>query len=103
MGSSDRDLALHRRRFMTSSASGLGSAALLSLLSGDGVLADTVPNPMAPRPPHFPPRVKNCIFIFLAGGTSQVELFDPKPKLAALTGQKLPESFFARERFFSIK
>ena len=98
---------------MTSSASGLGAAAVLSLLNGDGVLAaetaaagepiDSAGNPMSPRPPHFTPRVKNCIFIFLAGGTSQVELFDPKPKLAALTGQKLPDSFFARERFFSIK
>jgi hypothetical protein len=113
MGPSDHDLALHRRRFMTSSASGLGAAALLSLLDGDGVLAagaapegepaGSVPNPMAPRPPHLPPRVKSCIFLFLAGGTSQVELFDPKPRLAELTGQKLPASFFARERFFSIK
>ena len=53
--------------------------------------------------PTSPPRVKNCIFIFLAGGSSQVELFDPKPKLAALTGQPLPESFFAKERFFAIR
>ena len=37
-----------------------------------------------PRPPHFPPTARNCIFIFLAGGTSQVELFDPKPKLVSI-------------------
>jgi hypothetical protein len=107
-------LALDRRQFLTSAASGLGSAAVLSLLSGDGVLAadpaaaslSSSPSgsgPLAPRPPHFPPRARQCIFIFLAGGTSQVELFDPKPKLTELTGEKLPESFFARERFFSIK
>lgn len=95
------ELALHRRGFLTSTASGLGAAALLSLLRDDGVLASE--GPLAPRPPHFPPRARNCIFIFLAGGTSQVELFDPKPKLTELTGQKLPDSFFAKERFFSIK
>src|SRR5262249_31840361 len=111
MNPSPDRLALHRRRFLTGTASGLGAAAVLSLLQGDGVLAadapgvpgDPAPGPLAARPPHFTPAARSCIFIFLAGGTSQVELFDPKPKLAALTGQKLPDSFFARERFFSIK
>jgi hypothetical protein len=98
-------LQSHRRRFLTSAASGLGAAALRSLLRLDGVIAadTTDANPLAPRPSHFPAKAKNCIFIFLAGGTSQVELFDPKPKLDDLTGQRLPESFFAKERFFSIK
>jgi Protein of unknown function (DUF1501) len=104
-------LALHRRRFMTSAASGLGAAALLSLLQGDGVLADDASagagdgstGALLPRPPHFPPTATNCIFIFLAGGTSQVELFDPKPKLLEMTGEKLPQSFFAKEKFFAIK
>jgi hypothetical protein len=103
--------ALHRRGFMTSAASGLGAAALLSLLHGDGVLSaataadsgDSGSGSLLPRPPHFPPTAKNCIFIFLAGGTSQIELFDPKPKLSAMTGEKLPESFFAKEKFFAIK
>jgi hypothetical protein len=98
--------ALPRRQFLTSAASGLGAAAVLALLDAEGVLAGeptAAANPLAPRPPHFPPRAKRCIFLFLAGGTSQVELFDPKPKLSELTGQTLPESFFAKERFFSIK
>jgi len=112
MKPSTRPLDLHRRRFLTSTASGLGTAAVLSLLQDDGLLAadsagaakgEDASSRLASRAPHFTPRVKNCIFIFLAGGTSQVELFDPKPKLAALTGQKLPDSFFAKERFFSIK
>jgi hypothetical protein len=99
---------LQRRRFLTSAASGLGAAALLELLRGDGALAREAPagkaaNPTAPRAAHFPPRAKNCIFIFLAGGTSQVELFDPKPKLTELTGQRLPDSFVATERFFALK
>ncbi len=89
---------------MTSAASGLGAAAVLSLFADEGLVAAAGPaNPLASRAPHFPPRAKRCIFIFLAGGSSQVELFDPKPKLTELTGQLLPESFFARERFFSIK
>jgi hypothetical protein len=102
-------LELHRRRFLTSAASGLGTAAVLALFQDDGLLAAgagtgaPAPGRLTPRAPQFAPRVKNCIFIFLAGGTSQVELFDPKPKLASLTGEKLPESFFAKERFFSIK
>src|SRR3981189_1500691 len=85
-----------RRRFLTSAASGLGALALSSLLKRDSLLAavDVQTSPLAPKPPHFPARAKNCIFIFLAGGTSQVELFDPKPKLAELTGEKLPDSFF---------
>ncbi len=90
-----RDVEIARRRFLTSAASGLGSAALLSLLHDDTVLAA--------RPADSVATAKSCIFIFLAGGTSQVELFDPKPKLAEHSGEKLPASFFAKDRFFSIK
>jgi hypothetical protein len=105
MSHSIPSLELARRRFLTSVASGLGAAAALALFAEDGLLAAALPasNPLEPRPAHFPPRAKRCIFLFLAGGTSQVELFDPKPKLAALTGQPLPDAFFARERFFAIK
>src|SRR4051794_9536925 len=101
MGRPENDLTQHRRQFLTSTASGLGAAAVLSLLQDDGVLA--AERPLSLRPPHFTPKARNCIFIFLAGGTSQVELFDPKPKLASMTGQRLPDSFFKKERFFSIK
>lgn len=73
-----------RRCFLTSAASGLGVAALASLLEADGLLASQ---------PHFKPRAKNCIFVFLIGGTSQIELFDPKPALQKLDGQPIPESF----------
>ncbi len=98
--------ALQRRRFLTSAGSGLGAAALLALLRDDGVLAETEPPPGGlqwPRPPHLPATAKSCIFIFLAGGTSQVELFDPKPKLVELTGQPLPESLLANEQFFAVQ
>ena len=58
----------------------------------DGLIANESTSHSAPTP-HFAPRAKRCIFIFLAGGTSQVELFDHKPKLQELSGQQIPESF----------
>ena len=96
---------LSRRRFLTSASSGLGSLALASLLRRDSLRAKEAiqTNPLSPRPPQIPARAQNCIFIFLAGGTSQIELFDPKPKLHEMTGQKLPDSFFKNERFAFIK
>lgn len=98
---------LSRRRFLTSASSGLGAAALASLLSADaGRAASIAPQSaggLRTGTAHHPPRARNCIFIFLAGGTSQLELFDPKPVLTARTGQKLPDSFFKNERFSFIK
>lgn len=74
-----------RRDFLTGSASGLGLAALASLLNDDHLLA-------APGA-HFTPKAKSGIFIFLIGGVSQIELLDPKPELTRLAGQPIPESF----------
>jgi hypothetical protein len=85
-----------RRDFFTNSASGLGLVALASLLTDDGLLrAESAPasEPLRPRPAHFRPRAQNCIFIFLLGGTSQIELFDHKPLLKKLEGQEIPDSF----------
>ena len=67
---------LIRRQFFTSSASGIGSLALGSLLSKDGLLADG-PGPLAASAPHFAPKAKRCIFIFLAGAPSQLDMLDP--------------------------
>ncbi|MBW8886003.1 MAG: DUF1501 domain-containing protein, partial [Planctomycetia bacterium] len=100
---------LARRKFFTSSASGLGALALLSLLERDGLLADegtrSVPstNPLAPKAPHFAPKAKNCIFFLPEGAPSHLDLFDPKPKLNDLHGQKLPESMTASVRFAFIQ
>jgi len=64
-------------------ACGFGYLALTSLLSETARLAATADNnPLAPRPPHFPPRAKRIIFLFMPGGPSQVDTFDPKPLLA---------------------
>src|SRR6516225_4614265 len=96
-----------RRDFLATSASGIGLLALASLLRDDGRLmaagdgADS--SPLAVRPPHFPPKAKNCICIYLEGGPSQLDLFDRKDELKKLHGQKLPESFTKNVRFAFIK
>ena len=60
-------------------------------------------NPLAPKPSHFPGKAKSCIFIFLEGAPSHLDLFDPKPKLMELDGQALPESFTKDVRFAFIQ
>jgi uncharacterized protein (DUF1501 family) len=87
-------LPADRRRFLASAAGGMGLAALASLLARDGLLAaDDDANPLRPKPAHFKATAKSAIFIFPVGGTSQVDLFDPKPELAKLHGKPIPESF----------
>jgi hypothetical protein len=54
---------------------------------------------MAPKQPHFAPRAKNIIYLFMAGGPSQLELFDYKPKLVELNGQPIPQSYLEGKRF----
>src|SRR3954451_25162473 len=89
----DEIVTITRRDFLATAASGLGAAALGSLLNADGLLAaESQANPLALHPPHFAPKAKQCIFIFMEGGTSQIDLFDPKPKLNQMNGQNLPES-----------
>src|SRR6266404_9404105 len=81
-----------RRHFFHDCAMGLGSMALASLLSDNKTFAaDEAPfaNPLAPKKPHFPAKAKSVIYLFMAGGPSQLELFDYKPKLQELDG-KLP-------------
>src|SRR5688572_18933725 len=78
-----------RRHFFSRCAMGLGSVALASLLNDRIFAADArkLVNPFAPKTPHFKPRAKNIIYLFMAGGPSQLELFDYKPKLVELNGQ----------------
>lgn len=101
-----------RRDFLTSSASGLGLAAVAALLAGDGGLSNRVhandrslqtTNPLAVQTPHFAPKAKNCIFLLQAGAPSQLDLFEPKPKLNALHGQPLPAEMLEKVRFAFIK
>jgi len=109
-----------RREFLNTSASGLGLAALGSMLQQDGLLAAEgavddggggtgaagefdLANPLAPKSPHFEPKAKACIFIFMAGAPSQIDLFDPKPLLNTRHGEPLPDSMLEKVRFAFIK
>jgi hypothetical protein len=94
--------ALTRRHFFSRCGMGLGGIALASMLGQRPLLgADARPlaNPLAPKPTHFPAKAKNIIFLFMAGGPSQLELFDYKPKLNELNGQPIPQSFIEGKRF----
>src|SRR5881628_1039580 len=90
-----------RRDFLRRAGGGFGLLALASLLDGAGLLAGQAApaatsapvNPLAPKPPHFTPRARSVIFLFMSGGPSHVDLFDPKPDLIRLAGQPIPESF----------
>jgi hypothetical protein len=83
-----------RRDFLYHAGGGLGGLALSWLLARDGYAsAPAAANPLAARPPHFPARADAVIFLFMVGGPSQVDLFDPKPELTRRHGQPLPESF----------
>ena len=91
-----------RRHFLFRGGMGLGSLALATMLAQDGGsgqahagLPAEVPgiNPLAPKPSHFEGKAKSVIFLFMAGGPSQVETFDPKPQLQALHGKPVPQEF----------
>jgi len=104
----NRQRTLWRREFLTSAASGLGAAAVCDLLAQDAVLAaeprsDSGGSALSPRHPHHLPRAKQCIFVYAAGGPSQLDLFDPKPALVERDGQKLPDSLTKNVRFAFIK
>ena len=92
-----------RRSFLATSASGLGGVALASLLTEDGLLADESANPLIPRRPHYEPKAKACINIFMAGAPSHLDLFDPKPELNKRNGQSLPKDVLDKARFAFIK
>ncbi|MFN0165505.1 MAG: DUF1501 domain-containing protein [Bryobacteraceae bacterium] len=91
-----------RRDFLTRCAGGIGIAALWNLLAEDGYAEPGAPA-LAPKAPHFPAKAKNVIFLFMEGGPSQIDLFDPKPGMKRLDGQVLPESLRKNLRFAFIK
>src|SRR5687768_12267764 len=87
-------LARTRRHFFRDCGVGLGAMALASLLDRDAPAAeDGGDKPRRSPKPHFEPKAKAVIFLFMAGGPSQFELFEPKPELQKLHGQPIPDSF----------
>ncbi len=89
-----------RREFLQKSSFGFGALALDQLMSRVVLASDNsadLLNPLGPKVGHFTAKAKHVIFIFLQGGPSQVDTFDPKPTLNRLDGQFLPESFLQGE------
>jgi len=88
--------ATTRRAFLASAGGGFGAIALASLLSRERPLyaaeSSAAARPLAAHPAHVAPRAKRVIYLFMHGGPSHVDLFDPKPELAKYAGQPLPES-----------
>lgn len=85
------DPVFSRRQWLASAGAGFGAVALQGLLADRACAAGA--NPLAPRPPHHRPTARSCIFLFMEGGPSHLDLFDPKPLLNKLAGKPLPESF----------
>jgi len=102
MGSDDRNLLNStRRQFFNQCFVGLGQMALGSYLGGSafGAKLPKVSNPLAPKAPHFTPKAKRVIYLFMAGGPSQFELFDYKEELQRYSGKEIPQSFLEGKRF----
>src|SRR5262249_61841822 len=84
-----------RRDFLFRAGGGISGLALAHLLNQDGLLAASCDaqalghNPYAPKPPHFKPRAKSVISLFMCGGASHIDTFDPKPPLEKHAGQPL--------------
>jgi len=98
--------AIARRTFLRQSASGIGLAALGSLLNDDALAA---PNKINPSPslglpgfPNFTPKAKRIIYLFQSGAPSQMDLFDPKPDLSKRRGEDLPESIRKGQRLTTM-
>src|SRR5919197_3063036 len=93
-------MRLSRREWLSQAGTGLGMLGLTGVLADAGLLAAASPvvNPLAAKPPHFPAKAKHVIHIYLNGGPSQVDTFDPKPLLAKYAGQKLPAGNLTTER-----
>lgn len=77
--------SLTRREMLTNAACGFGAVALTALLGEESQAAPA--NPFAPKPTHFPPKVRNVIFLYMDGAPSQVDTFDPKPELTKANGK----------------
>jgi hypothetical protein len=84
-----------RRQFLNRAGGGFGLIALTAMLHEEGLLASEPISPFAPRGLHHAAKAKRVIFLFMSGGPSHLETFDPKPQLQRLHGERLPDSFGA--------
>jgi hypothetical protein len=81
-----------RREWLKNAGTGFGLLALSSILREENLLAADL-DPLAPKPSHFAAKARSVIFLFMSGGPSHVDLYEPKPELDRLAGQPIPESF----------
>ena len=93
-------LAINRRHFFGRTATGIGGAALASLLNENLFAEPKLPDLLSGQPgvPHFTPKVKRVIYMFQSGAPSQVDLFDHKPSLEKLSEKELPDSIRKGQR-----
>jgi hypothetical protein len=82
-----------RREFLMKAGGGFGALAFAHLLAADGFFARGSAGTPPPARPHFKPKAKSVIWLFMEGGPSHLDLFDPKPELNKLAGKPMPESF----------
>jgi hypothetical protein len=94
---------LSRRWFLQDCGVGMAGLALSSLLAKDAAARPGPANPLAVRPPHFTPKAKRVIYMFMAGAPSHLELFDHKPELARRDGQLPPAELLKDYRAAFIK
>jgi hypothetical protein len=93
-----------RRHFYRECGVGLGKIALASLLAGSTrTLGSGLADPLAPKAPHFAPRAKRVIYLFMAGAPSQLDLFDHKPTLKKFDGQPVPAEVVKNQRYAFIQ
>jgi len=102
-----RSLLITRRHFFRECGVGVGKMALASLLTQGAAAAAPSGraggNPLAPRPPHYAPRARAVIHLFMAGAPSQLDLFDYKPELTRLEGKPIPPSVIMGQRYAFIR
>lgn len=99
-------LTITRRHFFRECGIGVGKIALASLLTdalSARAAAAHIPNPLAPKSPHFTPKAKRVIHLFMAGAPSQLDLFDYKPTLAKYEGKPIPPSVIMGQRYAFIR
>jgi len=92
-----------RREFLWQTGGGFGATALASMLDGDSFFGNSADasetahrNPLAAKPPHFAPKAKSVIFLFMYGGPSHIDTFDRKPKMKGMDGKTVDVKTFGR-------
>ena len=85
--------AVTRRDLLVRAGAGFGAVALAWLLEGESARGGADPSPLSPKPPHLPARARSAIFLFMEGGPSHIDLFDPKPLVNQLAGEPIPPGF----------